>query len=69
MDEHTYYYLLDDKNVLHICSNGVTRCGEIAMSFAQISDDKLKLYELCAKCQLPTKTATFETKAQLVEGE
>jgi|PlaIllAssembly_1097288.scaffolds.fasta_scaffold40133_3 hypothetical protein len=58
-DGHTYYYLIDEVNILHICSNGRTRCGKDAMKYAQASDDKLKLYELCAKCQLPPKKATF----------
>lgn len=69
MDGHTYYFLLDEKNILHVCSNGVTRCGKDAMSFAQVTDDKLKLYELCSTCQLPSKATTFETKAEFVEGE
>lgn len=68
-DFRTYYYLLDDQNILHICSNGVSRCGKDAKKFDEVSDDKLKLYELCGKCQLPTKTATFETKAEIIEGE
>jgi hypothetical protein len=39
------------------------------MKYSEASDNELKLYELCADCQLSRKTATFETKAELVEGE
>lgn len=68
-DFHTYYYLIDEDNILHVCSNGRTRCGKDAKKFAQASDNELRLYELCAKCQLPIKKATFITQVEFVEGE
>jgi hypothetical protein len=68
-DFKTYYYLLDDKNILHICSSGKSRCGLDAKKFAMASDGELKLYELCKECQLPNKKTTFVTKANFVEGE
>ena len=69
MDGHTYYFLLDDTNVLHICSNGFSRCGKSAMDFTQVEDSKLKLYELCSTCQITPKKASFETKAEFIEEE
>lgn len=69
MDGKTYYYLLDEKHILHICSDGMTRCKKDSRDFIEVYDNELKLYELCAACQLPDKKATFETKAELIEGE
>jgi len=68
----TFYYLLDEKNILHICSNGITACGIDAKAFIQVSDARLNKYPICEICKQPevtkAKKATFETKAEIVES-
>lgn len=65
----TYYFLLDEFNILHVCSNGMTRCGLSAMDMLQVEDKDLKIYELCHICQVPSKTATFVSKAEFIGSE
>jgi|MudIll2142460700_1097286.scaffolds.fasta_scaffold11162_4 hypothetical protein len=69
LDGHTYYYLLDGNNLLHVCSNGKSTCGLDATAFSQVEDNRLIKYEICQNCKelQVTKSATFETKAEIVD--
>lgn len=72
----TFYYLLDENNLLHICSDGMSICGLDTTTFFQIPDAKLSNYAVCSQCTptdvtvastKKTKKATFKTKADIVE--
>jgi len=70
----TFYYLLDEKQLLHICSDGMTACGIDAKAFVQVSDARLNKYPICELCKPPeevakVKKAVFETKAEIIEVE
>ncbi len=68
LDGKTYYYLLDEVDILHVCSDGKTACGLDASLFSQVEDIDLSKYTVCPICtDTKTKKAYFETKAELVD--
>lgn len=68
LDGKTYFYMLDEYKILHMCSGNHTVCGkEITEKFSEASDAELPpLVEICSNCQEGKKVAHFQTKAELV---
>lgn len=72
VDGKTYYFMFDKYKILHVCSDGYTKCGKKVDSeyYTEASEETFpKFVEICSNCQSEKKTAEFTTKAEFTTPE